>query len=235
MSPDEYWSRFLGVSLGDLQGLGIRVVPHAALGDYWGLWIFNSRSSVIISTPQSLVSEVEIRLSALPSGCSDGNTDILSVLSPLIGSMIGPAYHGALQPEAFCPSREYRAVEISFDTAMGLSETGDPEGWEHSDSVPEKRFFGAFVDDGLAAIATYRSQQGMIDSPGMYTHPDFRGRGLGKATLSACLEHGLQAGLVLSDFQTLCTNRGAIRAAESLGIREYARHTAIRLKSEADS
>ena len=34
------------------------------------------------------------------------------------------------------------------------------------------------------------------------------------------------------DYQTLCSNVGAIKAAESLGVKEFAQHVALRLKAE---
>jgi GNAT superfamily N-acetyltransferase len=230
MTPDEHWSLFLGVSSERLRLPGVYVVSHAGLGDYWGAWIFYRGESVIVSVPESLTLEYRQRLSKRVFENDNHIENIVGVFDPRKERIVGPAYHGSLQAKDFVPCERPDVCEISFGDATTLSDTGDDVGWESSDSHEGKFYFGAFLDSQLVAMSNYRSVDGKIESPGIYTLPVYRGQGYGKKVLCASLEHGIKAGLTLMDYQTLCSNHGAIGAAESLGVRPFAKHVAIRFK-----
>jgi ribosomal protein S18 acetylase RimI-like enzyme len=230
MTPEEHWSLFLGIPSDRLRLSGVHVVPHAGLGDYWGAWIFYRDESVIVSVPESLTLEYRDRLLELAFENHDHIGNILEVFDSRKEKIVGPAFHGSLQAKDFVPCERPDVCEISFGDATKLSDTGDDVGWESSDSHEGKFYFVAFLDNQLVAMSNYRSVDGKIESPGIYTLPVYRGQGYAKKVLCASLEHGIKAGLTLMDYQTLCSNHGAIGAAESLGVRSFAKHVAIRFK-----
>ena len=55
------------------------------------------------------------------------------------------------------------------------------------------------------------------------THPDFRGRGLGKAIVSAILDHSRQAGSSFVSLEVRESNIAAIKLYEAFGFSEVGR------------
>ncbi|MGC9523538.1 MAG: GNAT family N-acetyltransferase [Anaerolineae bacterium] len=82
-------------------------------------------------------------------------------------------------------------------------------------SVEDEIGFGCFDGDQLAAVATGYRLTGFMDI-GVLTHPAYRRRGLGSATVSAlcewCIEHAL-----IAQYRCLVSNTGSYRIAENLG------------------
>jgi GNAT superfamily N-acetyltransferase len=232
MTPEEYWADFLGVSIRSLNAAGVQLIPHSGLQGYWGSWLFYRDGCCKVSVPQSLHAEYRERLSPLIENNRTDIDSLRAMFDERAQQSIGPAYHGSLRKVDFSPCNHSTVCQISFEEALPLSESGDKPGWTDSDPQNAKYYFGAFVGSSLVAISNYRPHRGLIESPGLYTHPDYRGQGYGKCVLSAALAHGIDAGLTLIDYQTLCSNHAAIKAAESLGVRPFAGHLAIRFKAE---
>jgi predicted GNAT family acetyltransferase len=90
---------------------------------------------------------------------------------------------------------------------------------------------GYFQGSTLLAVAGYRPWTEDAGDPCILTHPEFHGRGLGTAVTSAVVHRALNAGKLLL-YQTLEANVAAVRIARKLGYEQYARHIAVRLKSD---
>ena len=66
---------------------------------------------------------------------------------------------------------------------------------------------------------------------GVVTHPAYRGRGYGRAAVSAATARGLEAGFIVL-YQTLLANAPSVALATELGYQPYATHLAVQLTSE---
>lgn len=226
---DEYWASFFGLSVADFMKHGTRVVPHAGLEGYEGVWLFRRGLSRIISVPPRLVEHLSAAFHPRRGNLADA--DFVASLGGQVEKVIGPAYQGCLEATEFHPvvSRA-RLLSEADDTALReLAAACDAEEWEHSDiQIGHPPIFGVYTDGHLAAASTYRMETKGVAMPGIITHPHYRGQGYGKAVLSAATKHGLGQGQLML-YQTLISNMSAISAAEKLGYKQYATHLAVRL------
>jgi GNAT superfamily N-acetyltransferase len=232
-SADEFWASFFGLSISEFLLPESRVVPHAGLRDYHGLWLFRRGPKVIISAPPQLVFELTEVFQPLINKTDAYLADegFIESLGDKVDKAIGPAFQAFLPEEEFHPvSSEARLLAEQDEYAVeDLRAACDHDEWENSDVEAGRHpIFGCFIKDQLVAVATYRIEDGAA-FPGLITHPHFRGRGFGKSTLSKATEHGLNNNLLML-YQTLLANQAAIAVAQSLGYKPYATHLAIRLK-----
>jgi len=87
----------------------------------------------------------------------------------------------------------------------------------------------------VVAVARYRPAWEEAVSIGVVTHPAYRGRGYGRAVVSAATAQALEAGFIVL-YQTLLANAPSANApsvdlATGLGYQPYATHLAVRLTS----
>jgi predicted GNAT family acetyltransferase len=107
--------------------------------------------------------------------------------------------------------------------------------WEHSAiTVDDADLFGCRVGDEIVAIAKYSMKSPDAAWLGVVTHPGFRGKGYGKAVVSAAMSDAFDLGHFVL-YQTLLSNAPSVGLARSLGIREYAQHVAVRLKMDTSA
>lgn len=228
---DEYWASFFGLSTADFIKEGLKVVPHAELHDYQGAWLFRRGASTIISVPPGWVEKIEMHVRRRSQDTLT-DRDFIALFGEGVEKVIGPAYQGYLQEADFRPvASSARLLSAADDTALQeLAAACDAGEWDHSGiQVGQHPNFGVFSGDCLVATANYVVQKDTAAWPGIITHPGYRGRGCGKAVLSAAVEHGLSKGLLLL-YQTLAANGASIAVAENLGYRQYAAHLAVRLR-----
>lgn len=228
----EYWGSFFGLPPQELAHPGLRVVPHAGLGDYPGAWIFWRGDTVLLSAPEELVPDLQAA-TAKEAACAPA--ELSRHFRACTERLIGPAYQGFLDPIWFRPSEDSAAAPLlpGDPRLQALCTACDPQEWSHAgiDSGRPEPCFGYRLGDRLVAAAQNAYWAEATVSPGLIVHPDYRGRGYGKAVLSAVVSDALrQDHLVL--YQTLSSNTPAIRAAESLGFRPYATHLAIRFRGK---
>lgn len=86
-------------------------------------------------------------------------------------------------------------------------------------SATDELSIGAFDGDKLVACASMYDWQGFAD-PGVLVHPDYRKRGLGKATISAICEWVLAKNRIM-DYRCNIDNVASASLAESLGFTQY--------------
>jgi len=230
---EQFWCDFFGLSPEELRKPGGRVVAHRGLGDYPGAWIFWREDTIILSTPPELIADTD----GLYRSAADRFREPAS-LAELFAArterVIGPAYQGFLDPDQFrphlCPGTGLLPTqERLLDELRAACKA---EEWLHAGIEPERPepCFGYYLDHKLIAVAQNAFWSDSAVSPGLIVHPGYRGRGYGKAVLTAAASDALQSGhLVL--YQTLLSNASAVRAAEALGFTQFATHLAIRFRA----
>ncbi|HEY0076947.1 MAG TPA: GNAT family N-acetyltransferase [Abditibacteriaceae bacterium] len=230
---EEFWAAFFGLDVPDFLSPEPKVVPHVGLQGYCGVWLFRRGSQLIVSAPPLLVSELsavlQAKLNNHPIYLDD--KEFIASLGGKVDKVIGPAFQGFLLETDFqSVSSDARLLTNQDEKALAdLRAACEQDEWEHADIEMERHpLFGCFENECLVAVATYRIESEVAAFPGLITHPEFRGRGYGKAVLSKALEHGVNHDLLML-YQTLLTNKPAIAVAQTLGYRLYATHLAVRL------
>jgi GNAT superfamily N-acetyltransferase len=231
---DAAWAAFFGLTAPAFLLPGIQVVAHHQLKDYRGVWLFRHHDSVCVSVPPDSVEDarVAVRQSTIEDLFSEAG--IRALLGSRIERIVGPAYQGYVERSHFraAPQAGVRALAPADHKALeGLAAACAGEAWEHSGiALDEPNVFGCFVDDHLVAAARYRLEWDEAAHVGVVTHPAYRGRGYGRAVVSAMTGRALAAGFIVL-YQTLLANSASVALATGVGYRQYATHLAVRLTS----
>jgi GNAT superfamily N-acetyltransferase len=229
---DRYWSDYFGLPPEEFLRPGLRVVPHARLAGYCGAWIFRRGPTVILSVPAERVAATEARATALPLETLLGEASARALFGDAVERIIGPAFQGHLDPAEFrpAPSPHVRMLTTADRPALEQFRAAcGPADWELSNLKPDDtEVFGFFTDGALTATCKNIMRAPDAADHGVLTHPAHRGRGCGKAVVSASIRHALDRDHLIL-YQTLVANTPAVGIALALGLREYARHLAVRL------
>jgi RimJ/RimL family protein N-acetyltransferase len=234
---DAYWSRFLGLPDGQLRPTAPRVVVHAELGGYAGMYAQSFGAAPVVSLPAWAVRRYG-RAAAEAAGAGLVDDDRWrGVFGDLLERVIGPAEiryadAGTLRPAP----REARVRLLDAADAPALerlrracSETE----WEHGGrELGAGLIAGVFAEDELAAVAGYEVWDGTIAHIGIVTHPAHRGRGLGASAVHHVARAALRSGLV-PQYRALASNTPSLRIAARLGFVPYAESLAVRLRVPA--
>jgi GNAT superfamily N-acetyltransferase len=230
---EQFWADFFGLEPEELDRPGARVVAHRGLGDYAGAWIFWRDGTVLISTPPQLADEIRTVLRTTAVVPHEPER-LVELFAGRTERMIGPAYQGYLDPDAFRPHQAAGAPPVPVETGLiqSLRVACDPEEWSHAGIEPERPepCFGYCVENRLVALAQNAFWAEGTVSPGLIVHPGYRGQGYGKTVLTAAAADALTHGhLVL--YQTLLANAPAIHTATALGFTQFATHLAVRFQA----
>lgn len=232
---DAAWAAFFGVSPPAFLLPGIQVVAHHRLADYQGVWLFRHHASLCLSVPPDSVEGVQttVRAHTVESLFSEGG--VRALLGPRIERIVGPAYQGYVERAVFRsePHPGVRALSGADQPALQqLADACEVDAWEHAGiTFDEPHVFGCFVNDRLVAAARYRPAWEETAHIGVVTHPAYRGRGYGRAVVSAATAQALGAGFVVL-YQTSLANTPSVALATGLGYQPYATHLAVSLTSE---
>jgi len=226
---DATWAAFFGLSSPAFLLPGIQVVAHHQLVDYQGVWLFRHHASLCLSVPPDSVKGIQAVVPAYTVESLFSEAGIRALLGPRIERIIGPAYQGYVERPQFrsAPHPGVRVLSRADRAALQqLADACEVDAWEHAGiAFDEPHVFGCFVDDHVVAAA--REQTTHI---GVVTHPAYRGRGYGRAVVSAATAQGLEAGFIVL-YQTLLANAPSVALATGLGYQPYATHLAVRLAS----
>jgi RimJ/RimL family protein N-acetyltransferase len=231
--PLTFWSGFLGVAPEVFFDPGrVLVVRHAELGGYYGAWIFEHAGVRVISLLPEVIAQVEPRAEAT-ARLQLGDPELVRALfAGSIERVIGPAYHGYLDPTNFRPFALGEVRPVTREDQADVDRLRDACGetaWSYAGIAPERPTprYGVWLQGRLAAIAQNEAPIPGAVSPGVVTHPYFRGRGCGKAAVSAAVADALERDeLVL--YQTLMSNDPALGVAAALGFEPFGCHIAVR-------
>lgn len=212
------------------------VVPHAGLKDYNGAWLFVRGQRIILSVPSQMVLEMTGKVETETLDWDDPLSE--KVLHELFGDritkMIGPVFQGyySLPDLSFTQSEEVREIEGSGDleALRDLGESCDHDGWDDSGlGEAQHASYGLWLRGQLVAAANYKVFPGEAGFIGVFTHPEYRGRGHGQTVVQAVVSD-LYSRDHLVLYQTLMSNESSVELARRVGIVEYARNMAVRLR-----
>ena len=233
---DVYWAQFLGILPANWMGSGILFRSHVGLRGYRGLWCFRRGARVVVSAPRAWLSRLQDLWGAWDE---DRIFDVASVEESLgedCDRCIGPSFQGCLDPACFhdVESPQVRVVVASDRAGIErFEEQCGADSWSVSGLSDVRALRYVYLDGTqVTAMAGFRDR---IDNAGdisVLTHPRFRGEGRGAAVVGAVARDALASGhLVL--YQTLESNRAAVKLALSLGFARYGNHLAVRLQHDA--
>ena len=235
---DEYWAAFLGIESSEWKKPGLSIRPHAGLKGYRGVWCFRHLARTVVSAPEGWVPHLGSRLEGADPHRLVDESFLRDVFGPDFDRVVGPAYHGVLDPSRFRrePSPNVRLLGPDDAGKIEAFRLGcDPNDWENSGLDERSGYAAAYIDgDHILSMAAYRAKTDDVGDLCVMTHPSSRGRGLGAAAVSAVVDRALLDERVLL-YQTLESNVGAVRIAKRLGFDHYATHVAIRLNADTPS
>lgn len=224
---DQYWRETFGLSRDQFNRPGILVCPHSQkLAGRNASWIFVHDDTCIISVPPRLVGAIESKTTALTLADIMTGQSLAILFGDRIGRTIGPAYQGCIEKGNFRPvsSKDVRALTPADSDSIGaFAGACDPSELRDSGiDFAREPLFGCFRTGDLVAVAGVIPWAPYAANLGILVHSDHRNQGLGTVVASAAVQHVLDEGNVVL-YQTLMTNRAAVRIAECLGCTPYAR------------
>lgn len=224
---DQYWRETFGISEAEFAAPGILV--HANGGRVSGrnaAWVFLHGDACLLSVPPDWLAPVREAAGDLSPDLLLRPDTLHSLFPGRVTRLVGPAYQGCAERRDFRPLPCERMRPLSAPDRPALErlrEACDPAEWDDSGISPDSEpLFGYFDRDDLLAIAGIIPWSPCAANPAVLTHPAARGRGCGAAVASAAMAHILYQGSIVL-YQTLLANRPAVRIAERLGCRQYAR------------
>jgi len=233
---DQYWSETFGVSPDELLRAGMCVVPHSRkLSGRNASWVFVHGDACVVSVPPQLIDDVREKAAIIPIEKIMSADSIRALFGDSVHHTIGPAYQGYAEAEDFhpIPSPHVRKLSTSDRPLLQVLVDGcDPKEWRDSGiNVNDENLFGYFLSGSIVAVAGIIPWASYAANPSVVTHPDYRKKGYGKAVVSAAMQHILDQGSVVL-YQTLLANVPAVRIAESLGCKPYAKSMYVAFKEE---
>ena len=230
---DQYWADVFGLSPGFDRTDGLLVTPHARQWKDNFAFVFVRGNACVISVSRRRVEAVRRRAGPIGPGewLTPGN--VSSMFEEPVDRIVGPVFQGYAEADDFRPVHSdhvRRLCPADDDRLKALADACDSLQWEHSGTdFSTPNHFGLVADDEIVAVAHYDMWAPYAASIGIITHPAHRGRGCGKAAVSAAMKHAFERGHLVV-YQTLLANTPSVRLAHSLGCREYARTLAVHLR-----
>jgi len=230
---DKFWADYLGVDSTDWVRTGVSVSPHAGLSGYRGFWCFRRNQRTVVSAPAAWIAQLTEAIEGSDADDLMLPTFWAQALPHDFEQAIGPAFQGCLDPANFKhkPNDSVRLVGDADRLAVEEFRTACGADWSMPDDAGHSRY-ACFEDGDITALAGYRSWSDTAGDPCVITRPDARRGGRGAAVTSAVVAEALANGKLLL-YQTLESNKAAVRIAGSLGYDRYANHLAIRLSRDS--
>ena len=231
---DAHWSGLFGASAKELHASAVRVVAHGpALAEYQGAYVLRHRAACFVSVPPVYLAHATAAFAGRAVGEVFDRRFLAAAFGGAINQIIGPAYQGYLDAADFRPANTLAARQLTYvhiPALTRLEEACLSSEWEASGiDYHRPPIFGCFAGKELVAAATLEQRDPISLSIGVIVHPDYRGRGYGKAVVSEATAYAL-AQLPIVHYQTLLVNAHSIAIATALGFAEYAQTLAARLK-----
>jgi RimJ/RimL family protein N-acetyltransferase len=220
----------LGVSQEAWPRDGVLIVEHGAeLADYHGVFAYFQRGAIIVSLPPGCAAALRLEIQQLGTSFSPGK--FAEAMERPDRMVIGPAaiFYLTKAPD----DRTARLLGPSGGAPLAeLERACSATEWAHGGPPAGADVAGAFADGQLAAAAGYEVWGGTVAHILVVTHPQYRGRGYGRAAVARIAAHAVSRGL-LPQYRTLAANQASIRIAEALGFELYAQSVAVRSGNEA--
>jgi GNAT superfamily N-acetyltransferase len=229
---DQIWATYLGCSESTLVAPHVHLLPHAGLGDYDGIFIFARGEGRVVSAPPAALSMLSTTLQRLSVTDLLEPTRLRVALGDRIARIIGPTFHGYADATTFRPQDTGDARLLGETDTVAFADLRaacDPEEWARVDSfLDQAPVIGVYAGATLAAAASYRVWQGEHATIAIVAHPDWRGRGYGRAAVGAVAERARAEGL-LPGYRTLLSNHPSLALARVVGFVPYATSLSVPL------
>jgi RimJ/RimL family protein N-acetyltransferase len=227
-----YWASFFGRPAAALEQPGVRVLPHAELEEYRGIFAFHRDGTTLVSVPPDQVTRWEASLAGFPPGELLDPARMARVAGVPRAQVIGPAivaYADAASLRPLPPVGTRLLTALDEEAHGALAAACDPTEWEHGGSEFELLpLAGRFARERLVALAGYERWGEQIAHIAVITHPAHRGQGYGAEAVSLLAETVIARGM-LAQYRTLRANEPSLRLGASLGFLPFAETLAVRL------
>jgi len=230
---DGYWAAYFGCRPEDLRSPGTRVLPHAALMGYPGVLAFRRGPSCVVSIPEALPQRVVEEIARRSPDEVLDRDFLAGVFGNDVDTVTGPAWLGVADGDGYrpAPNPAVRLLDVDRHTAAlrRLAEACGELAWRQSKVVFDRQpLYGYFEGEDVMAASAYEVLGGVLAYIGVVSHPAHRGRGYGRAVVTASMDHALGKGL-LCQWRTLRSNAPAVALAQAMGFQEYAATVDVRL------
>ncbi len=230
---DAYWAAYFGCRPEGFDAPGTRVLPHAALMGYPGVLAFKRGASCVVSIPEMLPGRVADEIARRPPDGALDRDFLAGVFGDDVDTITGPAWLGVADKTDFRPAPDpaVKLLDVGRHTPAlrRLAEACGELAWRQSKIVFDRHpLFGCFEGENVMAASAYTILGGVLAYIGVVSHPAHRGKGCGRAVVTASMDHALERGL-LCQWRTLKSNGPAISLARKMGFQEYATVVDVRL------
>jgi GNAT superfamily N-acetyltransferase len=228
-----FWAAHLGCRDVQLAQPGTTVVRNGPdLAGYRGATVILRPPACVLAVPEDWYEPVAGAVGLRPPSEVFDATVLRQVFGAAVDRVVGPAWLGYADASDHrpAPTRGTRLLTgQDLPELRRLAAACGPAAWEHSGIDPERPpVFGCFAGDALVAAGTLERWGDQLLQVGIVTDPAHRGRGYGKAVVSAMTAHGLALGGVVQ-YRTLQANLPSVGIARALGFQRFAQTLAIRL------
>jgi GNAT superfamily N-acetyltransferase len=228
-----FWAAHLGCSREQLAQPGTVVVRNGPdLAEYRGATVVFHPPACVVAVPHDWYEPAAGRLGRRSAAEVFDIPLLRDFFGPAVDRVIGPAWLGYADAGDFTPAPTMGTRLLTDHDLPALRRLADacgPSAWEHSGIRPGgSPVFGCHAGGALAAAGMLAPWGARLLHVGIVTHPAHRGRGYGKAVVSAMTAHGLAAGGVVQ-YRTLEANLASVGIARALGFQRFARTLAVRL------
>jgi GNAT superfamily N-acetyltransferase len=228
-----FWAAHLGCSAAQLAQPRTTVVRNGPdLADYRGATIVFRPPACVLAVPEDWYERIAGRVGRRPPAEVLDVSLVHQVFGSAVDRVIGPAWLGYADASDFRPAPTMGTRLLAGQDLAELERLAAACGttaWEHSGIDPARPpVFGCFAGEVLAAAGTLDRWGDRLQHLGIVTHPRYRGRGYGRAVVSAMAAYGLAMGGVLQ-YRTLEANLPSLAIARALGFQRFALTLAVRL------
>jgi len=228
-----YWATHLGCLPAQLSRAGTTVVRNGPdLADHRGATVVHHPPACVVAVPHDWYEPITLSLARRPAATVFDPELLRQVFGSAVDRIVGPAWLGYADTSDFrpAPTRGTRRLTGQDLPALGrLAAACQPTAWDHSGLDPRRPpIYGCYAGSTLAAAGTLQPWGERLLHVGIVTHPAHRGRGYGKAVVSAMTADGLATGGVVQ-YRTLDANLPSVAIAHKLGFQRFARTLAVRL------
>jgi GNAT superfamily N-acetyltransferase len=228
-----FWAAHLGCGREQLAQAGTAVVRNGPdLAGYRGATVVFRPPACVVAAPDDWYELAAGRLGRRPAAAVFDIPLLRAVFGSAVDRVIGPAWLGYADAGDFTPAPTMGTRPLTdrdLPALRRLAEACGPTAWAHSGIRPgSSQVFGCHAGDALAAAGMLEPWGPRLLHVGIVTHPAHRGRGYGKAVVSAMTAHGLAAGGVVQ-YRTLQANGASVAIARALGFQRFAQTLAVRL------
>lgn len=236
-----YWAKRFGCKPEDFLHTGTLVVKEEALAETAKMHLYLFDQMSIVRIAPALAEQA-----GLPDGYDRGfgsldvNT-LQGLCQAAVESTFLDYYLDPRDFKCFPAGAEFtvRPLDAGLDNALLLDfyqacTEEELEAAAISSEEPDAVIYGILAGEQLVAYAGQRYWEGVIADIGVLIHPGYRGRGLGKAVVSAlcawCFEND-----IIPMYRVFSTNVPSCRTAEALGFKKWIAIETLKAVKERDS